>query len=243
MIRYLLLLLLLFLPQNPGPSVTGTNAGGVLSANLIGWWPVNEGGAATVALDFSGNSNNGTWHGSKNCSGSYYSNGTPALSPFNYTGCFYNYSNYVLTTYASNLNITTNLTLSAWANFTARAACAEVISNLSPTNGYELIACGGMYFQVGNAGVYKSTPQISFTNGVWYHFCATYDGTAGTLYINGVPQSGPFSASSAIGSSTSAVTLGARPSGSQPMNGFIADARVYNSVQSCAALYAAGPKS
>jgi hypothetical protein len=213
---------------------------GSINANLVGWWPINEGGSATSALDHSGYGNNGTWQGAVGCSGSHYT--STALTPFTQAGCFVlANTNYVLTTYTSRLNITGPITLSAWVYYVSRPACSEPISNLSPTNGYELVVCTGVYFQVGNAGVYKSTTQSAIGNTTWYHLCATYDGTTGTSYINGIAQSGTFTGANAIGSSSSAVALGARPSGSQPQNAYEEDARIYNSVQSCAALYAAGP--
>ena len=55
---------------------TSEAGGGYLGSGPLaeGWWKLNEGGGS-VAVDSSGNGNNGTWHGTPNGTSGYYSVG------------------------------------------------------------------------------------------------------------------------------------------------------------------------
>jgi hypothetical protein len=211
-------------------------------SNLVGQWLLNEGGTTSTALDSSGNGNSGTWAGSHYTDTTYYFAPGYILSN---EGVF-NAVNNISMSYSSELNVTGNLTVSMWVQPNANQGV--FLSNLSGTgNGYELYDGNGLYFQTGNAGNYYFTAvgTVILALHSYVHICATYNGTTGTLYMNGTPQAGAFTQASAIGSSTAALNIGTRPGGSLYISSNVEDVRIYNevspTVKSCATLYANGP--
>ena len=118
-------------------SAVGSAAYTISSLGLVFNMPLNEGGAATTAID-SVSGNNGTWSGTKSCSGSYYINLPPNV------GCFDGSTNYITLTSNTGLNLTTNFSVVAWVYYTGTPTAGvfpRIFSNLTAaaTNGYELL--------------------------------------------------------------------------------------------------------
>ena len=66
------------------------------------------------------------------------------------------------------------------------------------------------------------------TTGQWYHVAATWDGTTGKIYVNGVLDNSPGTAkASPIGTDTRPLYLGGR-AGADYFDGMIRDVRFYN---------------
>ena len=217
--------------------------------NLVGWWPLNEGGAATTAIDKSGNGNTGTWYGTQSCTGSYYTTG---LSPLVYAGCFDGSTNSVNVGSSASLNPITAFTMSAWVkpsfSSTGSSGEHEIISRDDATLGrvYDL-----QYNDNGSNGwaiwispyieAYYNAPVVA---GTWYHICVSGTATGGGgLYLNGVQEAAPTVFT--MSSSTGPTEIGARSYSGypSPWAGDIEDARIYNDMESCPAIYAAGPQS
>jgi hypothetical protein len=244
----LLLAILLLFAQNPGPSVTGANATNVPPLPLpAGRWLLDEGTTATTALDSSGNGNNGTWHGTQSCIGSYYQ--AAILAPLLFGGCFDGSTNYIDLGDSATIEITGSITISAWI-YLGTSSAVRVVSNLSggPTyNGFEIFVNGNVpYFQVANGGTLKAAHANAGIGAAWVFVTATYDGTTGIIYINGTAQTTTFSGASAIGSSAEHVMIGefpGSPSGTY-WNHYLEDVRIFNVAYTptqVAQLYTNGP--
>jgi len=82
----------------------------------------------------------------------------------------------------------------------------------------------------GNYGVYPST--TSFSNGVWYNACLTFDTTNGfILYVNGV-QDSTYTAQKTPVSGNGSTRIGAFGAGGNLLNGRVSVAMAYNRVLS-----------
>ena len=75
-----------------------------------GWWKLNEGGGS-VAVDSSGNGNNGTWHGTPNGTSGYYSQGNSQT-----WAQFDGASDYISSSANSGLSGNAAFTLALWLN-------------------------------------------------------------------------------------------------------------------------------
>lgn len=64
--------------------------------------------------------------------------------------------------------------------------------------------------------------------GVWYHICATYNGTQKFIYFNGVEKLGGVSRTDPIGTHQNGVKIGVAGGGAYPFDGKLADVRIYN---------------
>lgn len=234
------LLMLPLLAAGGGQTVMTGNHRHVFASSpvLVFNMPLNEGGAATTAID-SVSGNNGTWSGTKSCSGSYYVNLPPNV------GCFDGSTNYITLTSNTGLNLTTNFSVVAWVYYTGTptaGAFPRIFSNSTAavTGGYELLlhdtsgsVSNLLYFQGVNSGstvaAYANSPIASNT---WICVAGTYDGTKGRLYINGTLQSTIYDNfnSNTVGSSSQTPTIGYAvfaPSATK-WTGRIADVQVYN---------------
>ena len=82
----------------------------------------------------------------------------------------------------------------------------------------------------GNYGVYPST--TSFSNGVWYNACLTFDTTNGfILYVNGV-QDSTYTAQKTPVSGNGSTRIGSYGAGGNLLNGRVSIAMTYNRVLS-----------
>jgi len=82
----------------------------------------------------------------------------------------------------------------------------------------------------GNYGVYPST--TSFSNGVWYNVCLTFDTTNGfILYVNGV-QDSTYTAQKTPVSGNGSTRIGSYGAGGNLLNGRVSIAMTYNRVLS-----------
>ena len=253
MIRAFTCLLALLIGQTypvpgPGRSAFGTPPP---SPTLVGKWLVNEGLAATVALDSSGNGNNATWAGTKVCTAlpSYYQGGYVLT----YAGCTYDTPfAYINAGNASVLNPTTSLSLSAWVMFFSTPTNAaeheyqfitrdDAALGRSYNLGYVILLGSTMSWEFAINGtnliVYTNTP----VGNAWHHICATTYTGGSKLYLDGTSVG--TGAWAVPGTTTGPTEIGARSySGFEDrFPGQIEDVRVYSGVADCAAIYAAGP--
>ncbi len=154
-------------------------------SGLVGWWPLTE-GSGTVALDFSGNGNNGTWAGTA----PYYASGK--VGP--YAGTFDGSTDRV--TFADTAALRpVALTLVAWENL-SNTTCAAGNANCIIFSKYggdyhgvilENLTGGTPYFQILSSST--SLPAIAagtVSAGKWSQIAGTWDGATMALYVNGV---------------------------------------------------------
>jgi len=175
------------------------------SRGLVGSWRLEN-----SALDGSGNGNNGTLHGTPP---SYVAGPIGQCLSLNGAGDYVDFN---------ALDLTSALTICAWVKTgTISGNFAFVLSNRSSAgNGYELLLRNGstypdctFYFQTCNGGTEKTVnATASATSNTTYFLAATYNGSVGKLYVNGVLQTGANDiGASAIGSSSEKLNFARRP--------------------------------
>ena len=208
--------------------------------HLVGHWLINEGGAATVALDSSGNGNNGAWQGSKVCGGSNYQGGYV----FVYAGCLYDStSTFINVGNASILNPTTGITLSVWVHGYNSNFNGFFISRDDATLGRSYAmgkTATAWNLQINGATIISLTQAINPL--AWFHLCASGDSSSGyTLFLDGASIG--TAAWTAPATATGPTYIGGRSYSGSPSfpEAQAEDARIYDNAQSCAAIYAAGP--
>jgi hypothetical protein len=178
-------------------------------------------GTGTTWTDLSGNANTGTLQNS------------PTYSSSNAGYFSFNGSNqYVTGTNASSVQITGNLTLSAWVVL-GDNTYQGIISKMtySPYNGYGLVKVGG-YFAFwtasGNAYTYTNSDTTYVSNSNWFHVVGVRTAGVNRIFINGVKQID--SQSPGLSDSGAAFVIGRYYSDATNFyaGGKIALARIYN---------------
>lgn len=188
----------------------------------LGQFPLNEGGAATSAIDLGSGTHNGTWSGTQSCSGSYYT--TSALAPLTNAACVVSSATNKITwgnLPAYQFAATDHFSFTAWVNVTI-AGTNEVFAKLSsstPFPGYtfRINSTGHVQLDLINSAVTTLTYIEKISAGTvgtsaWHFIAATYDGSATAagvhLYIDGVPSDGTVNKDT-LGASSIATTANA----------------------------------
>ncbi len=208
-------------------SKTGGDGGGAvlgassanrnLSNGLVGYWKMDE--TATPAVDSSGNANSGTWTGGA----------TSAAGKFGNSISLDGTGDYITAADSNSLDITNNITLSAWINPTSLAGGADTIISKQNNYSFHIVANKLRFFN----GSSMDDTGASISTGVWTHVAVSISNSAVTFYQNGqfsssVPLTGSLTAN------TQPLDIGFYPGGdaSHDFNGKIDEARVYNRVLS-----------
>ena len=223
----------------PKPPVCILNRAHPLARGLVAAWPFDEGGGGKTVRDAVG-SNHGTaqaynkWTGGK----------------FGHCMAFNGTSDYVGVGTASTLDITSEITLSAWVSLNS-IVDVDIISksNPSPVAPYHQyilhISSKSKLYLAGDDGGTVRVYAIDTTNfpvGGWHHAVATHDGVWSRLYIDGIQRvaantyTGGF-----VSHPTWPLNIGKVAYGTYFPNGSIDDVRLYNralSAQEVAAVYA-----
>jgi uncharacterized protein (TIGR02145 family) len=114
-------------------------------------------------------------------------------------------NDYVSVNSSTSLNITSNISLSAWVyrNSSGKYDCIIGKDNYAGNNGYSLWIYDDdkLTLRFGSNRIYKSSTSIP--SGTWVHVAGTFDGTNAKLYINGTldssyPASAPTSNSGGL---------------------------------------------
>jgi hypothetical protein len=196
----------------------------------VGCWQMEE-GSGTQILDGTGNGNNGTLTGS------------PTWVP-GHTGLALNLngsSQYAIVTDNASLDITNNITLSAWIKPSKVGTQGVIKKTLGSAagNGYELsLATTGYVFTRfgGAANRLDSVTPYPTDGNTWMHIAATYDGTNIRMYINGIENSSrPYSLP--IVANTTNLGIGVDPTPQNYYQGVLDDLRIYNRPLSAAEIY------
>ena len=175
---------------------------------LVAWYPFDANGN-----DISGNGNNLTMSGSPSYVAGTITNAV-SLNGTSQSGVT-----------STSIVLTNNFTITAWILVNANTSTARIAEtlyttgfslNLNPTfNGLELQVAGDTL--VGPA---------TLTQGIWWHVAATYDGTTGRIYTNGVLQ--VFTAMPPPGVTSLQLYVGQYQGGAHYLNGKIDDLRIYD---------------
>ncbi len=147
---------------------------------------------------------------------------------------------YVSVPDAASLDITSQITLSAWINadqwetnsYEGSIICKD---ELGPDVGYALRTGdnGKANFTISN-GLWKDVNSSSeMSTDTWYYLTGTYDGTYTRIYINGVIRDSNATAAGGIGTNNYSLNIGRSPGAtSRIFQGKIDEARVSNTTRS-----------
>jgi len=185
------------------------------ASSLVGWWKFDEGSGSTAA-DSSGQSNDGVITGAVWVAGK-----SGNALDFNDTG-----AEVVTIPDSSSLDLTTQLTFSAWVN-------------MNTATSYPMIMTKGVYqfalnAETGNLSVVLDTVKTGFGDdsnnpvptSAWALVTATWDGETLIYYVNGVAD-GSYNVTGTMGQDNSSVLIGRR-SDAYYFDGLIDDVRIYN---------------
>jgi len=219
-------------------SVTNaTNATALLNWNnsLIGWWRMNEAAGGTLVQDFSGYGNNGTWIGNTT------SNVTTGM--FGNALAFDGVDDYVNAGNDASLNITKEITISAWIkrnNTGVRQFIIDKEKYVSSTDrqGWliEIQADNTARFTLENNAGTAITSTETLSVGVWYFIVAGFDATTKYIYINTTKYSNAVGIFPAITSNS--LFIGTEDGTSRYFNGSIDEVRIYNCAPSASEINA-----
>ena len=199
-------------------SITVSNAA---PTGLVGAFGFDE-VSGTSALDRSGLGNNGTVSGATRSASGRHGG---ALS-------FDGVNDSVSVPDAASLDLTNNMTLSAWVRPTGATGWRTVLMKERPGGqSYSLYASSGVaapsgWMVVGSAEQELLSPSPLPAN-VWSHLAFTYDGAFTRLYINGVEViNQPLTGSAVVG--TGALKIGGNAIWGEWFAGLIDEVRLYN---------------
>ena len=206
------------------------------SQGLVGYWPLNE-GSGTIAIDQSGNGNNGTWAGTQAGTSGYYSAGNNQ----SYAGYFDGSTDYVNVATSSNLP-TADFTIAAWVNRSSSCNGGSYC-NVFATN-YIRMDTVPNSSQINFASALGGSLNPSgLTNETYDFLVGEIAGTAASFYVNGqLVASGTMNVTTTVVARIGMDGLSGI-GGYDPFPGTIQNVRFYNRALSSAeimALYNAG---
>lgn len=187
-------------PSPPGPTTDGCvtsgrlsrlsagadSRGQVLADGVVGFWRLGE-GSGTTAADETG-ANPGTYQGGPTLgvAGALLSNPNTAAS-------FNGSTQYVNVPSSSSLNVSTGVTVEAWAKPASMPGLGNsgtiAMKATDPPYAYWLQVTDNdrAKFGVGVGGVNRPISAGGVVStGSWYHLVGTYDGSIERLYVNGL---------------------------------------------------------
>ncbi len=206
-----------------------------VDTSLKGYWSFNgKDLSGTTAYDISGAGNNGT-----------LTNGPIVTEGKIGQGLSFDGNNdSVNITYNANLNLTSAITLSAWVK-TSKSTKQVILNRTtgsSPYNGYELNVsddygnCGGTG-STGRPGFWMGTTSGSLCakqridDGNWHLVTASYDGTTGRIYVDGVLDTAT-AMTNQLNNTSSTLYIGTQVTSF--FQGSIDEVRIYNTALSAA---------
>jgi len=130
----------------------------------------------------------------------------------------------------SSLDVTSEITVSAWVKYDSFSTTPHVVGKLStgPTNGYMLWTTTGGVATFSIAATTESTATSSALNtGTWYHLAGTYDGANVKLYVDGSLVDTTARAG-AIGVASNNCRVGEATHTSVPLDGSVRHPQIFN---------------
>jgi hypothetical protein len=205
---------------SPSDCASGLCFGSACSGGLVAYYNFDE-LAGTMAGDTSGNANHGTVQGGASWTTGRVGGGL----------LFAGSGQRVLVPHSASLNLTTQISISAWVTASSLPQWAGIIMKSSDGNwndGY------GLYHQnvaptlCGYANNYFFTSACgAFTAGAaFHHVVLTYDAVNMIFYVDGVSV-GVLPTSTAIGTTTAALVIG-QSAGGFGWDGKVDEVRIFN---------------
>jgi len=226
--KTILILLTLYLALQAGTASAATISRPMHNAGLVGYWAFDE-GAELTAYDRSGNSNDGTLNNMDDFD--WVSGQHGGALDFDGT------DDYVTADHSSSLNLTGDLSMSAWIRRdNPQVDHGSVISKGNANdNGQQyymqVLSTGQLVSVIGNAptnGVYlnhSSTANVG--TGIWTHIVMTLNGDSSSIYIDGSLDS-TGTGSGSRQTNTDVIEIGRRGDASFKFRGPLDEVRIYN---------------
>jgi len=220
-IKFIIFTAVLFTTLIVGKSVSAAiTIRPALNLGLVGYWSMDE-GSGSKAYDQSGNRNTGTAYSSTTPTASWADGKLGKALDFDGT------DDYVNIPTASSINITSNITVSAWINIKVWKE-ADVVE--SGNTGYMLWTAPSQANKIvwgrqgSTAGQVLSVTTFNTKLNTWYHIVGTHDGTTLRIYVNGVVDNTKVAATSFSNGANLFIASGL----DGKFNGLIDEVRVYN---------------
>ena len=139
---------------------------------------------------------------------------------------------YILVANSSSLQLTNQLTISAWVkgDSWSSGSSVDVIVRKGPfnPNNYQFaIADGRVALMLDDSDTGGHRGDTVLNPGQWYHVAATWGGSVVKIYVDQEPDASPANDGGNIGTDTRPLYLGGRPGGDS-FNGRIDDIQIYN---------------
>jgi hypothetical protein len=162
------------------------------TSNLKGYWRMGDedsasaGGSIATITDSSGNGN----HATQGTASSQPTFKAHALSTTSLS--FDGGNDYLSVSQNSSVNISGDITLSAWVNRTATTSYNAIYTKrqVGGSMNYQFII-NNSSGQVGlghSGGVWVYNTTTTLATGTWYHVAVTVSGSTAQFYVNGVPE-------------------------------------------------------
>ena len=197
---------------------------GTTQAELVGWWRFDE-GSGTMAVDASGNGNDGAFDGNPQWATGYLGGALEFNGSDGYVDCGSDPS----------LDLTT-WTIMFWLNLNQNKDYnAYLVKGLDAAENYEVLTYGDGHFHfpilfTDGSRTYGNTDAGLSVVGEWAHFTYSYDSTEGRRFYkngslvfedteSGIPQA-----------STESLTIGNEQLMGRHVNGIMDDVRIYSTV-------------
>ena len=197
----------------------------------MGYWNFDE-GSGTIANDLSGNNNDGTIYDGATAGATWESSGKygGALS-------FDGTNDYVFVPDDDSLDLSSGMTIAAWiysgSTVGARVIAAKWDDNTIPNQHSYIFKDhdASDKLRIELSGGTDLTGSTSIATGTWIHVAATFDSSTVRLYYNGVEEDNSQPRTDSIPASTSALRIGAVPTGgtiSQHFMGLMDEVYIYD---------------
>jgi prepilin-type N-terminal cleavage/methylation domain-containing protein len=212
------------LVSNPDPTryAEGNNAALLSQAEgFLGYWNFDEGGGS-IAMDVSGNGNNGTWSGTQAGTSGYYSAGKVG----SWAGFFNGSNDYVITT--NNINVGSSFSIVVWVNPNSGMAGGDRIAETNYGTGFYLGTTGTGYQLIVDDPASGTCSGGTLTPNAWQQVVGVYNGSVGSLYVNGSLAIGNCTGFSSPTSSLPLYIGSKHGGGANFWEGSIDDLRIYN---------------
>jgi len=201
--------------------VLGLALTGVVRADLVGWWRLDE-GTGTTAYDSSGNGNDGTILGNPQ----WVPGKVGGALDFDGDGDYVNCGNDPI------FDITEEITLTIWVNSNDNNNGEHNCWLGKGDNAYAIKHQSGNYLEFfifdGSWHSTNYSTDITSLNGDWHHMAGTYDGSELKFYLDG-ELAANLVYSSTIGTANHNVTIGENSQATgRYFDGMLDDARIYN---------------
>ena len=135
-------------------------------------------------------------------------------------------SDYISISDANALDLTDNLTLSAWVKRGSTGSTQYILNK--GTNAYALYFDSSNTINLamqGTGNIVTSTSALTDTSN-WHHIAATWNGTTGKIYLDGVDVSGSTT-SRTLAANTTALSIGADMTPANYLNGKIDEVQLF----------------